>query len=67
MKAEQVFSQAMRDFQKLLKEANLKMVIPETIDVEIDVKKREVIFSVKKISKKDLNWLWITLRFKAEK
>ena len=55
MKAEQVFSQAMRDFQKLLKEANLKMVIPETIDVEIDVKKREVIFSVKKISKKDLN------------
>lgn len=48
MKAEQVFSQAMRDFQKLLKEANLKMVISDDIDVEIDIKKREVIFSVKK-------------------
>lgn len=55
MKAEQVFSPAMRDFQKLLKEAKLKMVIPETIDVEIDVKKREVIFSVKKFEKEDLN------------
>ena len=55
MKAEQVFSEAMRDFQKLLKEAHLTMIIPENIDVEIDVEKREVIFSIKKIAKKDLN------------
>jgi hypothetical protein len=55
MKANQVFSEAMRDFQKLLKEARLTMIIPETIDVRINVKKREVIFSVKKPNKKELN------------
>lgn len=47
MKAEQAFSQTMRDFQKLLHEAKLKMIIPEEIDVRIDVEKREIIFSVK--------------------
>jgi len=55
MKAEQVFSKPMRDFQKLLQEAKLKMIIPDTIDVRIDVEKREVIFSVKRIGEEDLN------------
>lgn len=48
MKAEQVFSDTMRDFQKVLKQQNLTMIIPEEIDVKLDTKKRQVIFSVKK-------------------
>lgn len=48
MIAEQVFSQTMRDFQKVLKQEKLKMIIPDDIDVKINVKTREVIFSVKK-------------------
>jgi hypothetical protein len=47
MKAEQAFSQPMRDFQKLLKEAKLKVVMPDEIDARIDVEKREIIFFIK--------------------
>ncbi len=51
MEPEQVFSQTMRDFQRVLRENKLRMVIPDDIDVRIDVEKREVIFSVKKAKK----------------
>lgn len=47
MKAEQAFSQPMRDFQKLLKEAKLKVVMTDEIDARIDVEKREIIFFIK--------------------
>ena len=55
MKAEEIFSQTMRDFQKVLKQEKLTMIIPETIDVKIDTEKREVIFSVKTVDKENLN------------
>lgn len=48
MKAEQVFSETMRDFQKLLRQQNLTLIMDDQINAKIDVKKRQIIFSVKK-------------------
>lgn len=52
MKAEQVFSETMRDFQKLLRQQNLTLIMDDQINAKIDVKKRQIIFSVKKKSSK---------------